>query len=76
MSQYFPPYRSFRSNTKAELNLSSSARKANLKNTSHIDIRNFALKSNLSAIKSKVDKLDIWKLTPVPNYSAKLNNLV
>ena len=41
------------------------------KNISHIDNSNFALKSNLASLKAEVDKL-----APVPNYLAKLNNVV
>ena len=37
---------------------------------------NFALKTNLDSLKTKVDKLDIDKLIPVPNDLAKLSNVV
>ena len=37
---------------------------------------NFALKTNLASLKTKVDKLDIDKLIPVPNDLAKLSNVV
>ena len=43
---------------------------------SHIDISNFALKSNSASLKAEVDKLNIDKLIPVPNYLAKLSNVV
>ena len=36
----------------------------------------FALKSNLASLKTEADKLDIVKLTPVPNDLAKLSNVV
>ena len=36
----------------------------------------YALKSNLASLKSEVGKLDIDKLTPVPNDLAKLSNVV
>ena len=39
-------------------------------------VSSFALKSNLANLKTEVDKLDIDKLTPVPNDSAKLSNEV
>ena len=42
----------------------------------HVDTTNFALKQNLSVLKTEVDKLVIDKLTPVPNYLAKLSNVV
>ena len=44
-----------------------------------MDVSSFALKSNLATLKTKVDrldKLDIDKLTPVPNDLAKLSNVV
>ena len=41
-----------------------------------MDVSTFALKSNLANLKSKVYKLDIDKLTPVPNDVAKLRNVV
>ena len=37
---------------------------------------NFALKSNLSSLKTEVDKLDIDKLVPIPNDLSKLSNVV
>ena len=42
----------------------------------HVDASSFALKSNLASLKTEVDKLDIDKLTPVPNDLAKLSNVV
>ena len=41
-----------------------------------MDVSSFALKSNLTNLKTEVYKLDIDKLTPVPNDSAKLSNVV
>ena len=41
-----------------------------------MDVSSFALKSNLANLKTVVDKLDIDKLTPVPNDLAKLSNVV
>ena len=41
-----------------------------------MDVSNFALKSNLANLKTELDKLDIDKLTPVPNDLAKLSNFV
>ena len=67
MSQYFPPYRSSGKNVKVELNLSSYATKTDLKNISHVDLSSFALKIDVANLKTEVDKIDIAKLTPVPN---------
>ena len=36
----------------------------------------FASKTNLASLKTEVDKLNIAKLTPVPNDLAKLSNLI
>ena len=76
MSQYFPPYRSSRSNIKVELDLSNYATKTGLKTVTHVDVSGFASKTNLASLKSEVDKLDIDKLAPVPNDLAKLSNVV
>ena len=76
MSQYFPPYRSSGRNIKVELDLSSYATKTDLQNGMHVDLSSFASKTNLSSLKTEVDKLDIDKLTPVPNDLAKLNNII
>ena len=67
MSQYFPPYRSSGSNIKVELDLSNYATKTDLKNVTYFDVSSFASKTNLANLKIEVDKLDIDKLTPVPN---------
>ena len=42
----------------------------------HVDVSSFTLKSNLASLKIEVDKLDIDKLTPVPNDLGKLSNAV
>ena len=76
MSQYFPTYRSSRSNIKVELDLSSYAAKTDLKTISHIYVSSFATKTNLASLKTELDKLDIDKLTPVPNDLVKLSNVV
>ena len=68
MSQYFPkPYESFWGDINVKFDLSNYTAKANLRNVSHVDVSNFAQKSNLASLKTEVDKLDIDKLTPVPN---------
>ena len=59
-----------------ELNLSSYATKTDLKNVVHVYVSSFASKTNLATLKNEVNKLEIAKLTPVPDYSAKLSNLV
>ena len=47
MSQYSPPYKSSRGNIKVELDLSSYTTKTDQKNVTHVDVSNFAQKSNL-----------------------------
>ena len=77
MSQYFPkPYEPFGGDMNVKVDLSNYATKTDLKNISHVDVSSFALKSNLANLKTEVDKLDIDKLTPVPNDLAKLSNAV
>ena len=76
MSQYFPPYRSFGGNIKGKLYLSSYGKQTDLKNVTNVDVSSFASKANLPSLKPKVDKIDIAKLTPVPNDLAKLINAV
>ena len=77
MSQYFPkPYESFGGDINVKVDLCNYATKTDLKNISHIDISNFALKPNLANLKTEVDKLDINKLTSVPNDLAKLSNVI
>ena len=76
MSQNFPPCRSSGRNIKVELDLSNYATKTVLKNVTHVYVTNFALKTNLTSLKTEVDKLDLAKLTPVTNDLAKLSNAV
>ena len=40
----------------------------------HVDIDNFALKSNLASLKTEVDKIDVDKLKTVPVHLSKLSN--
>ena len=76
MSQYFPPYKSSSSNIKVELDLTNYVIKTDLKNITHTDVRSFASKTNLAALKTEVDKIDVDKLKTVPDDLAKLSNVV
>ena len=78
MSQYFPkPFNShFGDGIKVEIDLSNYATKAAIKNISHIDTSNFALKTNLAHLKTEVCKLDIDNLVPIPVDLSKLSNVV
>ena len=68
MSQYFPkPFNlDFGDSIKVKLDLSNYARKTDIKKISHVDTLSFALKTNLTDLKTEVDKLGIDKLKPVP----------
>ena len=77
MSQYFPkPFRRFGGKINVKVDLSNYATKTDLKNVTHVDISSFALKTNVANLKTKVDKLDIDKLVPVPVELSKLSDVV
>ena len=52
------------------------ATKKDLEDITHVDTSSFALKTNLSALKTEVDKLDIPKLGTLSTDVAKLTNKV
>ena len=72
----YPPYKSSSNNIKVELDLSNYATKNDLKNIMHLDVRSFASKTNLAALKTEVDKIDVYKLKTTPVDLAKLTNAV
>ena len=76
MSTYYLPYKSSSGNIKLELDLTNYPTKTDLKNITHTDVSSFASKTNLSALKTDVDKIDVDKLKIVPDDLAKLNNAV
>ena len=76
MSTYYPPYKSSGQNVKVELDLTNYATKTDLKNITHTDVSSFTSKTNLSALKTEVDKIDVDKLKTVPDNLAKLSNVV
>ena len=73
---YYPPYKSFSNNNKVELDLSNYATKNDLKNITHVDVSSFASKTNLAALKTEVDKIDVDKLKIATVDLAKLTNAV
>ena len=76
MSQYSPkPYEYFGGDINVRFDLSNYATKTDFKNILHIDASSFALKSNLAGLKTEVNKLDVDKLTPVPNDLARFSNV-
>ena len=77
MSQYFPKlYEAFGGDINVKVDLSNYATKADIKNISHVDTSSFALKANLANLKTKLDKLDIDKLVPVPVDLSKLSDVL
>ena len=76
MSTYCLPYRSPSNNIKVELDLANYATKTDLKNITHVDVSSFASKTNLAALKSEVDKIDVDKLKTAPVDLAKLTNAI
>ena len=73
---YYPPYKSSSNNMKVELDLTNYATKTDLSNITHVDTSTFASKTNLVAIKTEVDKIDVDKLKTAPTDLAKLTNAV
>ena len=76
MSTYYPPYKSSSRNVKVQLDLTNYATKTDLTNITHVNISSFASKTNLAALKSEVDKIDVDKLKTAPVDLAKLTNAV
>ena len=74
-SQYFPPHGST-NNIKVELDLANYATKDDVKNITHVDVSSYATKTNLAALKSEVDKIDMDKLKTVPADLSKSSNVV
>ena len=76
MSTYYPSYKSSSQNIKVELDLANYDTKDDVKNITHVDVSSFASKTNLAALKTEVDKIDVDKLKTVPVDLAKLSNVV
>ena len=76
MNQYFPTPSSHKQNIKVKIDLSNYATKKDINDITHVDTSNFALKTNLSSLKTEVDILDIDKLATVPVDLSKLSNVV
>ena len=75
-SKYFLKPPSDCKNIKIKVDLSNYATKTDIKDITHVDTSNFALKANLANLKTEVDKLDIGKLVPIPNDLSKLSDVV
>ena len=77
MSQYFPKrFRSFGGNSNVKVDLSNYSTKTDLKNVTHVDTSNFALKANLASLKTEADEVDIDILVSVPVDLSKLSDAV
>ena len=76
MSQYFPSPSNHKQSIKVEIDLTNYATKKDINDITHADTSNFALKINLSSLKTEVDKLNIDKLATVPVDLSKLSNAV
>ena len=77
MSKQFPKSSgSFGRNVNVKVDLWNYATKTDIKNISHVDTSSFALKTNLTNLKTEGDQLDIEKLVRVPVDSSKLRNVV
>ena len=77
MSPYFlKPFKNFREDIKTKVDFSNYATKDYIKNIAHVDPSNFALKTNLTNLKTEVDALDTDKLKIVPVDLSKLSNVV
>ena len=73
---YYPSYKSSSNNIKVELDLTNYATKTDLNNITHVDTSSFASKTNLAALKTEVDKIDVDKLKTAPIDLAKITNAV
>ena len=76
---YIPRYLSESSSIKhvtADLKLEVVVTKKDQEGITHVDTSSFALKTNLTALKIEVDKLDIPKLGTLPTDVAKWTNKV
>ena len=76
MSAYYPPYKNSSNNIKVKLDLTNYATKDDVKNITHVDVSSFASKTNLAALKTEVDKIDVDKLNTTNTDLAKLSNVV
>ena len=60
MSKFYPePHEPFGRDINVTADLSNYSTKTDLKNVTHVDTSSFALKTNLTTLKTEIDKLDI-----------------
>ena len=76
-SQYFPkPYELFERNSNAKDEFSNYATKTDLEEATGVDTSKLAAKSDLTSLKTEIDKIDIEKFKTVPVKLCKLRNVV
>ena len=56
--------------------MANYATKDYVKNITHVDVSSYATKTNLAALKSEVDQIDVDKVKTVPTDLSKLSNVV
>ena len=79
MNQYFAPYltsSNISSEINVDLDMTNYAIKDNLKSITHVNTSSFALKTNLSSLKTEADQFGISKLSTAPADLAKLTKEV
>ena len=76
ISTYYLPYKSSSNNIKVELDLTNYATKTDLKKIMPVDVSSFTSKTNLAALKTEADKIDVDKLKTTPTDLDKLTNTV
>ena len=76
MTTCYPPYKISSNNVKVELGLTNYATETDLKNITHVDVSSYASKTNLAALKTEVDKIDVDKSKTTPTDLTKLSNVV
>ena len=77
MGQYFlKKYNPFSGDINVKVDLSNYATKTVIKNISHVNTSSFALKTDVTNLKTEVDKLDIDKLAPVHSDLSQLSDVV
>ena len=76
MTTCYPPYKSSSNNVKVELGLTNYATETDLRNITHVDVSSYASKTNLAALKTEVDKIDVDKSKTTPTDLTKLSNVV
>ena len=71
-SQYFPTYSTARNEIiDAKLNLSNYVTQKESKNLTKVDTSDFAIKTNVVEIKSRVDNIDVDKINTIDELQGK-----